>query len=110
MLLEVRLIYVNATGFHCFCFTGMRLLRQAVPSPLANTAFTQLTTQLVHHGQGDGVCTHVHVSADFPECVCDTGGTVDKELLRGRLAVLLCADIRASMSSSSSENSCGRQR
>lgn len=49
--------------------------------------------------------------AGFPRFPCLWRGvTVDNALLRCWLAVLLWADIRASMSSSSSENSCGRQR
>ena len=44
------------------------------------------------------------------QTVFNMGGTVDIALLRHRLAVLLWADIRASMSSSSSENSCRQHR
>lgn len=99
--------------FCLFFFTG-RGLTQAIHSPSTNTDFTQLTTQLAHQEWGDGLCLHVCICADsmqdFPECVCDMGVTVDNALLRCRLAVLLWADIRASMSSSSSENSCRRQR
>lgn len=64
------------------------------------------------------VCEWLYVF-DFPEsvllCLCllafNTGVTVETALLRRRPAILLWADIRASMSSSvsSSENSCGWQ-
>lgn len=97
--------------------------------------FTQSTlehTDLTTCASGDSECVcvciqnmHVHVFTVYDHkrlprnsfwhfCVCTSFNvdvTVDTALLRRRLAVLLWADIRASMSSStsSSENSCGWQ-
>lgn len=82
------------------------VMTQAVPS-------VYTTNNTIGMSQRGWWRVRVHICAasiqDFPESLWDMGSTVDNALLRCRSSVLLWADIRTSMSSSSSENSCGRQ-
>lgn len=128
-MLQVKLVYVNAAGF--LSVQWKVFVSQDVPWP-QSAHYVYTVNNITHTASGEwwgvyvciqSVCEHVCIVCEhtgLPRicfwycCVCtrfNTGVTVDTALLRRRLAVLLWADIRASMSSSasSSENSCGWQ-